>query len=172
MLSLEQAKRIACEGSRYDHSLRVGSIMRVLAKEWDQDPQLWEIVGVLHDIDYDETKDLKEMHGVKAAERLDGKIPVDALHAIKSHDYRTGVKPVSRLDNALIFSDGLAHIFSSLDEKTEFSYSRFEEVVEQVTKAGRSWMLDIIQKYISDNDLTHGIIEKLWDSSRGNLSRI
>jgi hypothetical protein len=139
--------------------------MRVLAEKWGQDNQLWEMVGVLHDIDWDETREAKENHGIEAATRLEGKLPADALHAIMSHDYRTGIEPESVLDDALIFSDALAHIFNGMKDASGFSYPLFERTLMMVTQSGRPWLLEIIQRYIVKNNLTPNLIEDLWHAS-------
>ncbi len=166
VITLEQAHRIARESSRYEHALIVGSIMRVLAKRFAQDHLLWMLVGILHDIDWDETQDTKERHGITAAEALKGKLPEEALHAIMSHDYRTGIEPVTPLDNALIFADALAHIFSNMEKTPEFSYHKYKSALGKVTESGRPWMQEIIQNYIIENDLSSGLIEELWRSSQ------
>ena len=63
---------------------------------------------MLHDLDYDEVREDMRKHGVAAAEKLMGKLPEEAIHAIKANDYRTGFKPKRRLDKALIAADSAA----------------------------------------------------------------
>jgi len=53
-------------------------------------------------------------HGIVASEILKGKLPETCLYAIKCHDYRTGFKPKSKLDNALIVADTLAVIIEDI----------------------------------------------------------
>jgi hypothetical protein len=49
-------------------------------------------------------------YGVVTGEILANKLPSESLYAIKSHDYRAGFQPKSRLDNALKIADTLERI--------------------------------------------------------------
>ena len=42
--------------------------MAEVARELKEDTHLWKIVGLLHDLDYDEVKGDMQRHGVVAAE--------------------------------------------------------------------------------------------------------
>lgn len=88
----------------------VAKMMRAVALRVDEDAELWALVGLLHDLDYDEVGREGNMrkHGMVAAEKLKDKLPEECLYAIKAHDYRTGFKPESRLDKALIAVDTVA----------------------------------------------------------------
>ena len=94
--------------SKYEHSLLTGRIMGVLAGLMSEERGLWELTGILHDLDFDQTQDDRAKHGVVAAKMLQGKLPEDALYAIMSHDYRTGLQPLSKMDHCLIYADALA----------------------------------------------------------------
>jgi len=87
------------------HSLAIAAIMKELAKKLGMNEEEWELVGLLHDLDYDTICGDMRNHGLVAAEMLKGKLPEEGLHAIRAHDYRTGVKPESKLDKALIAAD-------------------------------------------------------------------
>ena len=87
------------------HSLAIAAIMKGLAKKLSMDEEEWELVGLLHDLDYDAIGGDMCRHGLVAAEMLEGKLPEEGLHAIRAHDYRTAVKPESKLDRALIAAD-------------------------------------------------------------------
>ncbi len=109
MISREDALRLLKQHLKNDklvkHCLAVGAIMRAVAKELGEDEKLWELVGLLHDIDYELVgKDLSK-HGLVSAELLKDKLPEDALLAIKAHNELTGVKADSRLALALRASD-------------------------------------------------------------------
>ncbi len=67
MITYEETNRLVSGSQRYEHQLIVSSLMRRLAVFLDADPELWALVGLLHDLDYDETVDDKRSHGLKAA---------------------------------------------------------------------------------------------------------
>jgi hypothetical protein len=85
------------------HMMAVAAIMEKLAEKLGEDKEIWRLVGLLHDIDY-EMVDMNE-HGIKSAELLKGKLPEYALNAIKAHNEMTGFKAESKIDYALRASD-------------------------------------------------------------------
>ncbi len=92
-----------------NHMIAVGAIMKGLARHLDDDEVLWETTGLLHDIDYEETKDNPQIHALRSAEILDGQLPPNALHAIRAHNFEhTSVNPESGLDYALLGADALS----------------------------------------------------------------
>ncbi len=97
----------------FKHILAVEAIMRELAKELDEDVELWSRVGLLHDVDFDETYDDPERHGLRSVEilrdELGNDISEEILHAIKSHNpEHTGVEPGNKMEYALIASDAIS----------------------------------------------------------------
>jgi hypothetical protein len=106
MLSREQALELlkghVNEEHLLKHSLETESVMRYLARELDQDEELWALTGLLHDLDYSKTKSDPEQHGLVAAEMLAESLPEEGLQAIRAHNGElTKVAPESRLDFAL-----------------------------------------------------------------------
>lgn len=90
------------EESLRKHSLATEAVLRELAKHLKEDKETWAITGLLHDLDYEETKDKPEEHGLRAAEILKDLLPEASLYAIKAHNgEKTGVVPQSKLDFAL-----------------------------------------------------------------------
>jgi len=87
------------------HMIAVEAIMRKLASKFNEDQDLWGLVGLLHDLDYEETKKDFKRHGIMSAEMLEGKLPEEALEAIRSHNELTGHIPKTRLAKALIAAD-------------------------------------------------------------------
>ena len=90
------------------HMVAVSAIMRGLAERLGEDPELWEAVGMLHDIDYEEVGDDWDRHGLVSAGMVADILPEDGLHAIRAHNPRTGVEAQSPMDVALIAADGLS----------------------------------------------------------------
>ena len=78
------------------HCYSVEAVMRALARFFKEDEQMWGIVGLLHDGDYEETKMSPEKHTLEMAEWLKamGKTDPEILSAILSHNYaHTGQNP-------------------------------------------------------------------------------
>lgn len=90
------------------HMIAVSAIMGGLAEKLGEDRGLWEIVGILHDIDYEKVGDDWERHGVVSAEMVADELPENAVHAIRAHNPRTGYKPDSQMDVALLAADALS----------------------------------------------------------------
>jgi len=90
------------------HVLAVEAIMRGLARFFGENEELWGLVGLLHDLDYDRTRDNVEMHAKLTADFLKDKLPDEAIKAILSHNERTGEKPSSKLAYALIAADQIS----------------------------------------------------------------
>jgi predicted hydrolase (HD superfamily) len=80
--------------------------METLARHFglaETDVERWALAGLLHDLDYAETADDFERHGVVTAELLAGQIDEDMLHAIMAH---AGKAPrESLMDKALYAAD-------------------------------------------------------------------
>jgi uncharacterized protein len=93
------------------HCYAVGVVMRALAKRLGENEDTWEIVGLLHDGDYEETKATPEFHTLKMAEWLKEKKGVDktVIDAILTHNYaHTGQNPPkNKLEWALYCCDEL-----------------------------------------------------------------
>jgi predicted hydrolase (HD superfamily) len=86
---------------RAAHTRFVAYLMRQLAREFAADANLWEIVGLCHDLDFFETCENRSQHGLHTIQWLGDKIPAEAQSAIASHDHRTGVLADSLLADAL-----------------------------------------------------------------------
>ncbi|NOQ39362.1 MAG: HDIG domain-containing protein [Anaerolineales bacterium] len=91
------------------HHYGVAAAMKGLALELSGDPETWEIVGLLHDADYEKTKDAPERHTVLLAEILsDEDVDESVIRAIQSHNYEyTGFMPESVMEYALLSCDDL-----------------------------------------------------------------
>ena len=93
----------------YNHSLAVEAIMRNLSKRFKEDEEIWGLVGLLHDVDYEYTQENPEKHGIVAAQILNGLLPSAAVNAIQSHNYiHTEVLPTTILDKCLLASDAVS----------------------------------------------------------------
>jgi uncharacterized protein len=91
------------------HILAVEAIMRSLAKNLGEDVERWGLLGLLHDLDFDETYSKPELHTVKSVAILSGKVDDELLRAIKAHNYEfSGVKPISKMEKALVAADAVS----------------------------------------------------------------
>jgi predicted hydrolase (HD superfamily) len=93
--------------------------MQKLAERLGENTQEWELVGLLHDLDFDMVRGDMSKHGVVAAEKLQDKLPEDCLYAIKAHDYRSGFRPRRLLDNALLAVDSLAVVMEKIKDEQQ-----------------------------------------------------
>ncbi|MCK4555734.1 MAG: HDIG domain-containing protein [Candidatus Aenigmarchaeota archaeon] len=94
----------------FNHMLATEAIMRASAKELGEDEELWGLCGLLHDIDYEKTKDNPVEHGVVAQEILkDADVPEEVLRAILSHNYMNPDAPerASKMDHILVAADAM-----------------------------------------------------------------
>jgi len=65
----------------------VGFAMWALAQKLGGDPDTWETLGVLHDADWEETKDTPELHTKRTLEWLtETDADASIIHALKSHN--------------------------------------------------------------------------------------
>ena len=93
---------------RATHSRFVGHAMRRVAESLREDETVWELTGLCHDLDFEETAADRSRHGLVAAVWLAGRLPEDALQAIRAHDHRTGAVCDTPLGIALRMTDALA----------------------------------------------------------------
>jgi putative nucleotidyltransferase with HDIG domain len=69
------------------HSLAAEAVMRALAEKMGHDPDRWGIAGLLHDLDYDETKGDPLRHTLRTEEILRERgFEEEIIDAIKAHN--------------------------------------------------------------------------------------
>jgi len=82
--------------------------MRAYARKHGADEELWGLVGLLHDFDYDKYPSLED-HPYKGNEILRERgYPEEVCRAIMSHAEYTGVARVTQMEKALFACDELA----------------------------------------------------------------
>lgn len=91
------------------HALTVEAVMKWYAKElgYGEEAQYWGIVGLLHDIDFEQYPD---QHCIKAPELLrEGGVSEDIIHAVVSHGYgiTVDVAPEREMEKVLFAADEL-----------------------------------------------------------------
>jgi len=90
------------------HCLAAEACMRELAKHFKEPEEQWGLTGLLHDIDYEETKNDPQKHSVLGAEMLE-KLGVDKeiCEAVKTHNEAHGIAPESKMAKAIFAVDPL-----------------------------------------------------------------
>lgn len=85
------------------HMVATEAFMRTLAQRFGEDQNIWGIAGLLHDLDWDQTKDNPDEHSLIAFEMLTN-LGIDPLiaNAVKIHNPRHGIEPSTMLDKALL----------------------------------------------------------------------
>lgn len=90
------------------HSLAVEAVMRGLARHFSENEEKWGITGLLHDIDYESTKDNPKEHSLMGAKMLEQKgIEKDICQAVKVHNKAHGIPLETLMDKALYATDPL-----------------------------------------------------------------
>lgn len=107
---LEVKKHIQTE-SLISHSLAVGAIMKELGEKLNKDSELWEVTGILHDLDYEETKDKPDIHAVKTVEMLKDKITDEMKNAILAHNEKKELE--TDIEVALYAADQLSGLITA-----------------------------------------------------------
>ncbi len=85
--ALELMMHYIPQDSLRKHCLATEAIMRALAAKLGRDEDVWGIAGLLHDLDYVETKDRMDRHGLETEKILKEKgVSEEITRAIKSHN--------------------------------------------------------------------------------------
>lgn len=119
------------------HALAVEAVMGHFAEKFGEDPEKWRVIGLVHDLDYEQFPDA---HCHKCVElfRLNH-WPEDYIRAVISHGWGicTDVEPRSRLEKTLYAIDELTGLVASaalvrpsrsiLDLKTKSVKKKFKD---------------------------------------------
>jgi len=91
------------------HTLAVEAIMRRLAEHFGEDTEVWGLAGLLHDIDYEETKDDPDRHSMVGADELAAAgLDADIVDAVRCHNSRHGLERRTLMSKALHAADPLS----------------------------------------------------------------
>lgn len=100
------------------HMLAVEAAMRAYARRFGEDEDLWGVVGLLHDFDYERHPDMVAADGHPlTAVRVLREQGVDAVivRAIAAHaSERTGAQPESTMEKALVAVDELTGFLTAV----------------------------------------------------------
>jgi len=99
------------------HCYAVGTVMKALAKHFNENEEMWEIVGLLHDGDYEFTKEDHANHAKLMASwvRETGETDEELLTGIESHGwFHEGKLPQTQMQWALFYSDELTGLITAV----------------------------------------------------------
>lgn len=92
----------------FKHVLAVEAVMRRLARHFGEDEERWGAAGLLHDIDYEETKNDPARHSLISAQiAADLGFDEEIVDAVRAHNEAHGFPRTTRMAKALYSSDPL-----------------------------------------------------------------
>ena len=95
------------------HALSVEACLRAYARKFGEDEELWGLVGLIHDFDYEKYPSAED-HPFKGSEILkEHGVSEEIRRAILSHANYSGVLRQSRLEKTLFACDELAGIITA-----------------------------------------------------------
>ncbi len=88
------------------HVLAVEAVMRALAVHFGEDADKWGLAGLLHDIDYEETKNDMQKHSKVGSEMLRKMgLSEEICQAVLKHNDAHGLPRETKVEKALYVSD-------------------------------------------------------------------
>ncbi|MDD5089958.1 MAG: HDIG domain-containing protein [Candidatus Wallbacteria bacterium] len=112
MISRSRALELLSQHLKNDnlrkHCLASAAVMKKLASRLSQPVDEWEVTGLLHDLDFDLTRETPEKHALVAEELLKGEdFPAQYMLAVKAHNECTGFVRDNVLSHALAASESI-----------------------------------------------------------------
>ena len=117
-MNREDAWMLLCEFTRSPslrkHALGVEAAMRAYARKYEENEELWAIVGVIHDFDYEQhpTPDEHPLVGARILEQRGW--PEHIIRAVKSHAQYLDVPRLGKLERALFAVDELTGLIAAV----------------------------------------------------------
>ena len=111
--SMAILKKYVKSESQQKHAMAVEAAMCYFARLNHEDEQLWSVVGLLHDVDYEL---YPEEHCVKAAEILKEEgVDPEIIHAVQSHGYGIccNIEPTNMMEKTLFAVDELTGLITA-----------------------------------------------------------
>ena len=99
--------------SLISHALAVEAVMRHLARKNRADEELWGVIGLIHDVDYEEHAEEHLRHAPEILRRHGW--PEECIRAVASHGWGvfTDAAPVTDLEKALFTIDELTGLVAA-----------------------------------------------------------
>lgn len=103
--ALELVRQHVKKENNVKHMIAVGAVMNQTARRLGQDEARWELIGILHDIDFEVCTGAED-HCLKAQEMLEGKVDEEAIECILAHNSEHTKVPVDTpMKRALVAAD-------------------------------------------------------------------
>lgn len=103
--ALDLVKKYVAKENNIKHMIAVGGIMHSVATRLGEDAGRWELVGILHDIDFEVCSGPHD-HTVKAKDLLKDIVDAEVIEAIMAHNFENTKVPIdSRLKIGLVACD-------------------------------------------------------------------
>jgi len=109
-LALSLVRKHVKNENSIKHMIAVGAVMRSLAKRFGEDENIWEVAGILHDIDMEvvDYRNEPESHGKRGAEILrENGVEKEIVDAALAHNKDTGKERDTLLEKAIYAADPL-----------------------------------------------------------------
>lgn len=133
--ALEELKIRLSDEHVLRRSMAVEAIMVELAGRYNSDPNIWGLTGLLHDIDYDKTKNNISLHGLIGADILDNLNVDEAIvYSVKAHNDLNGIPRKRKMDKALYLADGVVEAILRYQEDsgTDLTPEEDEQIIHKV----------------------------------------
>lgn len=111
--SLELLKQYTSDPFLLQHALTLECVMRFFAEKEGEDVDYWGLVGLMHDLDFEQYPD---QHCQKTQEILrDNGYDEDFIRAVASHGYSivTDIKPEKKMEKILFATDELTGLIGA-----------------------------------------------------------
>ena len=111
--AFELLKKYNQDEALIKHALAVEAVMVHFAKKFGEDVDKWQVIGLIHDLDYEKYPD---EHCHKTKEILEQENwPKEYIRAVLSHGYKicTDVQPVERMEKILYTIDELTGLIAA-----------------------------------------------------------
>jgi len=119
------------------HNLEVGAGMRALALHFSpSEADLWEIVGILHDIDIECYDDDIMQHTIVGGKLLaEAGFSDDFIHSIQTHNEALGIERSNIMEHCLYSCDGLTgliHAYVLMRPDGDISGAKVKSIMKKI----------------------------------------
>jgi putative nucleotidyltransferase with HDIG domain len=111
--ALELFRKYNKSESLYRHALSVEGVMRYMARKAGEDQEMWGVIGLIHDLDYEMYPDQHCLMTKKILE--ENHWPEEYIRAVMSHGWglATDVEPVTLLEKTIYAIDELTGLVAT-----------------------------------------------------------